>query len=159
MALKIKKKLVTIIIVFVLSLIFQARWQGAEYFFEEAGQKYNISPVLLWAIAKVESGFNPVALNRNSNGTYDYGVMQINSSWHGQLGKDHWAKLNDACTNVHTGAWILAQNIKSHGYTWEAVGYYNARNPAKRAAYVEKVKVVVKNIYNQAAINTEGGSL
>ncbi len=36
---------------------------------------------LLRSIAEAESGLNPAAINRNSNGTYDFGVMQINSSW------------------------------------------------------------------------------
>jgi soluble lytic murein transglycosylase-like protein len=51
--------------------------------FEEAGFIYNVSPRLLWAIARVESGFRADAFNRNADGSYDYGLMQINSSWHG----------------------------------------------------------------------------
>jgi len=63
--------------------------------FTEAGNSYNISPLLLWSIAKHESRFNPAAVNRNRNGTYDFGVMQINSSWYGVLGHERWMSLGD----------------------------------------------------------------
>ena len=61
--------------------------QAKAFCFEEAGSQYGISPQLLWSIAKTESNFNPRAINRNSNGTYDYGLMQINSSWAKRLGQ------------------------------------------------------------------------
>ena len=92
---------------------------------------YNISPQLLWGIAKHESGLKPDAINWNTNGTYDYGVMQINSSWSKILGKERWAALSDPCENIKTGAWILNQCIKDYGYGWTAVGCYNSRTPGK----------------------------
>ena len=107
--------------------------------FEEAGAAYNVSPRLLQAIAQVESGFRPDALNRNVDGSYDYGVMQINSSWEKKLGHDRWMALGDPCYNVHVGAWILAQCVERHGYTWEAVGCYNSPNRARRAAYARSI--------------------
>ena len=119
------------------------------YCFEESGATYNISPSLLWAIAKVESDFNPKAINKNQNGSYDYGVMQINSSWAKTLGKERWRALGDACTNVHVGAWVLAQCMSSHGYTWEAVGCYNARSKAKRQKYARKIQNAIKEAYYQ----------
>jgi len=56
--------------------------------FEEAGNEYGVSPLLLWGIARHESGMNPAAVGRNGNGTYDYGLMQINSRWAKVLGID-----------------------------------------------------------------------
>ena len=81
--------------------------QAKAFCFEEAGSQYGISPQLLWSIAKTESNFNPRAINRNGNGTYDYGLMQINSSWAKRLGKT-WNELGEPCTNVKVGAWVLA---------------------------------------------------
>lgn len=100
---------------------------------------YGVSPMLLYAIAKVESNFNPKAINRNTNGSYDYGVMQINSSHYKTLGHEKWMSLSDPCTNVKVGAWVLAQCIKKYGNTWEAVGCYNAMSKEKRKNYAWKV--------------------
>lgn len=112
---------------------------GQTYCFEEAGSAYGISPQLLWAIAKTESGLNPLAINYNPNGSYDFGVMQINSGWYKSLGHALWMSLNEPCTNIKVGAWILAGCIQRHGYTWEAVGCYNAVSPGKRVSYANKV--------------------
>lgn len=141
-----------------LMILIAARTSSA-FCFEEAGAKYNISPRLLWAIAKVESEFNPEAYNKNSKGLgYDYGLMQINSLWRSTLGAELWDRLNDACTNVHVGAWILAQSFQTHGYNWEAVGYYNARTKYKRDKYVQKIQSAVKeaNGYSTLPIPVAG---
>jgi len=100
---------------------------------------YGISPQLLWSIAKVESNFDPGAINRNHNGTYDFGIMQINSSWYPALGRAIWNQLGNPCMNVHVGAWVLAQCIQKHGNTWEAIGCYNASSKTKRVRYAVKV--------------------
>lgn len=109
---------------------------------EDAATRYQVSSVLLYAIALTESGLNPQAIGRNSNGSRDIGLMQINSAWlptlasHGIGERD----LFEPCTNIHVGAWILSGNVSRLGYTWEAVGAYNAANPALRRSYVEKVR-------------------
>jgi soluble lytic murein transglycosylase-like protein len=107
--------------------------------FEEAGEKYGVSPQLLWAIAKTESCFNPRAINYNQNGSFDYGIMQVNSSWYSELGRERWMHLGDACYNVQVGAWILSRCVQRYGYTWVAVGCYNAFSKDKRAVYANRV--------------------
>jgi soluble lytic murein transglycosylase-like protein len=112
---------------------------GFGFCFEEAGELYGISPLLLWAVAGVESDFNPLAINPNGDGSYDFGLMQINSSWARVLGLDAWLKLGDPCFNVKVGAWILSECVRRYGYTWEAVGCYNARSSEKRASYANRI--------------------
>ncbi len=124
--------------------VFLAPSLSKAFCFEQAGSQYGLSPQLLWAICKVESNFNPKALNYNKNGSFDYGAMQINSCWYKKLGDDRWQKLSDPCFNVKVGAWILSQCVKQHGYTWEAVGCYNARSQSKRAVYANKVYDVLR---------------
>ena len=128
------------------------------YCFEEAGQLYSISPQLLWSIAKVESNFQANAVNWNRNGTYDFGVMQINSSWRMALGEERWTKLGDPCMNVKIGAWLLAQCISRHGYTWNAVGCYNAASRNKRDAYARKIYGVLVRYAHYGATANYGGS-
>lgn len=109
---------------------------------QEIGQKYRISPYLLYAIAKTESGLNPKAVNRsNKNGTYDVGLMQINSSWFPKLRQYGISEqhLYEPCVSIEVGAWILAQNIHRMGNSWDAVGAYNAANPERRRVYASKV--------------------
>ena len=108
---------------------------------EQAAERYGVSPDLLYAIARTESGLDPQAVGLNRNGSRDIGLMQINSAWLPRLLKHGIAEtdLFDPCTSIHVGAWILAGNVQRLGYTWEAVGAYNAADPALRRAYAERV--------------------
>lgn len=117
--------------------------------FDEAGAQYGINPQILRAIAKVESNFNPRAINWNTNGTYDFGVMQINSSWGYVLGKEWWSTLGDPCANITAGARILASCMKKYGYTWEAIGCYNSQTPGKRDRYAMMVFKQLRSIEHE----------
>lgn len=111
-----------------------------------AFQHVNVS--LMRGIAQVESGMQPNRINTNSNGTTDIGLMQINSSWLPVLAREGISEqsLFDPCTNAYVGAWILSQNIRQFGPTWNAVGAYNAASPDKRLAYARKVYDAVQSI-------------
>lgn len=127
--------------VILIALASQHLWA---FCFEEAGQKFGVSPQLLWAIAKTESHFDPAAVSYNTNGSFDYGVMQVNSSWYRELGHEKWMRLGDACYNVQVGAWILSRCVQRYGYTWKAVGCYNAFSKDKRAVYANRVYRTLK---------------
>ena len=123
----------------ILVLLVASFGSASAFCFEEAGSLYGINPLILRAIAKVESNFNPAALNRNTNGSYDFGLMQINSSWASVLGKERWNLLGDACYNTMTGSWILATCMSKYGYSWKAIGCYNSQTPTKRDKYAMAV--------------------
>lgn len=130
--------------------------------FATVGSYYHINPLLLRAIARTESRFNPAAINRNGDGSVDLGLMQINSQWLptlAQAGIDAHRLLSDPCLNVAVGALILRDDIKRYGVSWKAVGAYNAASPEKRVRYAAKV---VRNLRTELALaadraDDEGG--
>lgn len=109
--------------------------------FHNSAAKYKVPVDLLLAIAQTESSFITNAVGKNSS-SEDLGVMQINTSWLPKLGREFGLKrhhLYEPCTNIDIGAWVLAHNFVQFGYTWNAVGAYNAKSPEKRVIYVRKV--------------------
>lgn len=108
---------------------------------EFAAKRYNIEVKLLQAIAQVESKMTPTSIGRNKNGTHDYGLMQINSIHLNRLSEKGISKsmlVNDPCISLLVGASILNDMINIYGYSWEAVGAYNAGVTKKR--YNQRMK-------------------
>lgn len=116
--------------------------------FLEAGEYYNINSNLLKAIAEVESQFNPYAININNNGSYDIGIMQINSWWMPKIIKMGYkpSDLYNPCINIYIGAWILANCIAEKGYNWKAIDCYN-KGSKKAKNYSSYVKKVFNKVY------------
>lgn len=119
----------------------QACWQ-------EVGARYGVNPYLLGAIAKQESNFNANAVRKNTNGSKDIGVMQINSIWLPTLAKYGITEqqLYDPCVNIAVGAWILRQQQEKYGNTWEAVGAYHSKTPSHKWKYADQVSGKLKKI-------------
>ncbi|MEJ5339251.1 MAG: lytic transglycosylase domain-containing protein [Aquificaceae bacterium] len=112
--------------------------------FQQASEVYDIPKKLMVVIAYVESGLNPKAYNRNKNGTYDIGIMQVNSSnipllmRKGIIGgeQDLW----HPCKNIMAGGYILRECILKNGVSWKAVDCYNkGKNARETSKYVWKV--------------------
>ena len=119
----------TYIFILLLSLSLKTQAIDLNACFNYAGRAFNVSPLLLESIAKVESDFNQGAINRNSDGSVDVEIMQINSFWIRKIGWKHWKRaVKDACYNIYVGAWILRQCIDRYGYSWQAVSCYNTGN-------------------------------
>jgi soluble lytic murein transglycosylase-like protein len=103
-----------------------------------AAERHSVNPWVLKAILKVESNFNPGAVNRNPNGTKDIGMAQINTihlrelSKHGISGAD----LLDPCVSTYVAAWHLAKQYRQYGNTWFAVGAYHSVTRCYNERYV-----------------------
>lgn len=95
---------------------------------DAAARYHGVDPWLLYAIAKVESGFDPAAINRaNRNGSVDTGLMQINSIHYSRLRQFgiEPSALTNACASTFIGAWVLADGQRRYGKTWKAIAAYN----------------------------------
>lgn len=119
--------------------------------FSSAGAYHGIDPLLLKAIAKVESDFKPsaISINKGLNPTRDIGLMQINSWWLPVL-KEFAINENDlldACTSIYVGAWILKDSINRYGNNWRAVGAYNAGTGSSDEVEVLR-KVYADRVYS-----------
>jgi len=116
--------------------------------FKDAGRMYEVSPMLLEAIAYVESNNDPLARGRNSNGTRDYGLMQVNSFWAKTFGNSWNLVRNNPCYNVIAGAWILRGCVDRYGKRWDAVECYHAGRSGKEIGkrYVKKVQRVMAKL-------------
>ncbi|MFN3264168.1 MAG: lytic transglycosylase domain-containing protein, partial [Aquificaceae bacterium] len=103
--------------------------------------------VLLISIASAESNFNPRAINVNTNGTRDYGIMQINSFWLERYRiPREW--IFEPCYNIHFGAMVLRRCMDIHSNISLAVDCYNKGSKAKgHGAYVERVFRNYKKYY------------
>lgn len=106
--------------------------------FDAAAAKWKVDPDLLRAIAHQETGgkFDPLALGaKNTNGTRDYGLMQINETTARHFGVDPQTILGDAALAIDLACRLLTslkQELGSLFTPWTWVAAYNAGAPAIR---------------------------
>ena len=124
-----------------------------------AAERYGIHETILRAIALTESAMDSQAINCNTDGSVDVGLMQINSRWFPQLAEmgiqpgDLWPP----CTNVQVGAWILAGEIRRFGYGWQAIGAYHAGPALTVARERRRIDYAQRVYHNLARLDHYGG--
>lgn len=80
--------------------------------FSQAGQRWQLDPALLLAIASLESNFNPAAYNPERNNDPSRGLMQVRESTARGLGyRGAVAGLFDPGTSIELGARLLSENL------------------------------------------------
>lgn len=136
-------------------------WAAGWQCWADAAERYNLPVDLLYAISRVETGNRSnLVSGSNRNGSYDIGLMQINSRHLPRLAKYGITAsdlLHNPCLNLHIGAWILAEFVARYGYTWQAIGAYNAGDPVKRAVYAKKVYAMYERILRERQRVALGG--
>lgn len=111
-----------------------------------ASNTHNVHPTALYGIYLVEGGRSGME-NKNTNGTYDLGVMQINTVWLSELSTKHKKTkreiatklVYDTCFNVDTAAWILKSHMKNEPNMLKAIGNYHSKTPKYNFKYRKKV--------------------
>jgi hypothetical protein len=108
---------------------------------------YHLPPRVLPSIQAVEGGL-PGTISRNTDGTFDLGVMQVNSRWVPRFAaiarmipEDTRARLiADPCFNIAAAGAIMRLSLnETGGDLLRAVGIYHSHTPARADAYQIKV--------------------
>lgn len=118
-------------------------------------QIYGLPPRVLPSIQAVEGG-RPGLARRNTNGTEDLGVMQVNTIWLPVLAR--YSKLTEAevrerllgqpCYNIAAAGLILRTYLdEAGGDLMRAVGNYHSHTPALNQAYQDKVAESARRLF------------
>jgi len=109
--------------------------------FDDAATYHHVNADVLRAIAWEESHNRPDARHTNTDGSVDYGLMQINSVHLETLARFGigTADLMVPCKSVYIAAWHLQRQMAKYGNTWAAIGAYHSATPALRDAYAAKI--------------------
>lgn len=116
---------------------------------------YGLPPRVLPSIQQVEGGW-PGAVSLNRNGTADYGVMQVNSSWVPAL--ERYTGLDEAtvrdrlihrpCFNIAAAGLIFRTYYdEAHGDLMQAVGNYHSHTPVHHFSYRERVIGAARKLF------------
>lgn len=113
--------------------------------FDEAANYQKVNTLILRAIAWQESQNCPDALHKNTNGSTDYGIMQINSIHLPMLSRYGISShtLMDPCKNIYIAAWHLRQMMNKYGNTWQAIGAYHSESPLLRDPYARQIVAIL----------------
>lgn len=116
----------------------------------QAAVTYHVPATLIVSVLLTEGGHAGTA-KLNSNGSYDYGPMQINTVWLDKLKNYGFTKDDiqyNPCANVTVGAWILSQRIADADTMWYGVGAYNSYSLPQNYHYRNKVSDTYNLITN-----------
>lgn len=103
---------------------------------------YHVPATMIVSILRIEGGRQGMA-KLNTDGSYDYGPMQINSRWLGKIAQYGYTREDiqyDPCKNVAVGAWILGTSIADGKDLWNGVGNYHSHTTWLNQHYNQKVQ-------------------
>lgn len=121
----------------------------------QTAQVYHLPPRVLPSIQVVEGGA-PGTLHRNTDGSTDMGVMQINTRWVEPIAAYvHWTPretqdrlTNDYCFNIAAAGLILRNYLnRDHNDLMQAVGDYHSHTLLFNLAYRTHVVAVARAMF------------
>jgi soluble lytic murein transglycosylase-like protein len=96
----------------------------------QASSRYEVPELLLHAVIRKEGG-RMGRYSKNKNGSFDFGLAQINTVWLKQFatyGITPAHLLNDTCVNVSASAYVLKYNWLRQKDWFKAIVAYNIGN-------------------------------
>lgn len=109
-------------------------------------QRYQVHPLILSLVANVEGGWTGARI-KNTNGTFDLGVMQINTIHIPELSKHGLTEKmlqNNDCINVGVAAWYIRRvtidqtAVGTESY-FRAIARYHSKNEPHISRYTDKL--------------------
>lgn len=119
----------------------------------QAARLYGLPPAVLLAVAEQEAG-RPGLASRNSNGTYDLGSLQFNTSYIRTLGgygirAEHVSA--PGCYPYLLAAWRIRRHVTyDQGDFWTRVANYHSRTPYYNSRY--RAAIIGKAVKWQARL-------
>jgi hypothetical protein len=116
-----------------------------------------LPPRVLPVIQKIEGGSAGI-VRQDSNGTEDFGVMQVNSIWIGPLAAraeiseadTRQRLIDDPCFNIAAAGLILQSYLaETHGALLPAIGDYHSHTPALNEAYATQAEQQAIRLFTQ----------
>lgn len=111
-----------------------------QYLYDKC-KEYNVPYDLALGVIKVESNFNPSLIHKNSNGSRDYGLFQINTINHKWLSEELGiTDFLNPYQNIDAGVYMLSQLLKKYDDEHIVLMSYNmgeqaAKNLVNRGIY------------------------
>ncbi len=127
---------------------------------------YHLPPRALPSIQQIEGGFVG-SMSRNTDGSEDLGVMQINTLWIAPLARRtrltqaevRRRLIEDACFNIAAAGAILRIYLdEEHGDLMRAVGDFHSHTPARNTAYQAKVLAAATRLFVQPPRRPDAGA-
>src|SRR3989338_3430907 len=109
----------------------------------DAAYEYHVPAKLIISVLNVEGGKVGQAV-KNTNGSYDLGPMQINTSWQKPLqqqGVSLQQVRDDACTNIKVVTWILSRNIADGKDLFDGIGDYHSHTTRFNQQYSYQIRL------------------
>lgn len=123
---------------------------------QQASEAFGVPIELIHLILRLEGGWAG-AMQKNKDGSYDLGPMQVNTQWLPRLNKRGIAVTledvrDNVCVNVSVGTWLLAHELfVNQRSAAQAVAYYHSPTPKYQHIYLSRaVRILQREVDAQA---------
>lgn len=107
---------------------------------DQASHAFGVPIEVIHVILEVEGGWAGAEI-RNTNGSYDLGVMQINTQWLRKLSRFGVTRADirdNVCVNISVGTWLLASELAAGRTFAEAIARYHSPTRRHQQRYLKK---------------------